>query len=69
MWYNSEDAYFDRRTTLSSTTTSTLYQNITPASTCMITLLAIYNRASIDPGLTINASTLQARKLNRWYYI
>ena len=36
--------------------------NLLPASTCIIKLIAIYNPASLDPGITLSASTLCASK-------
>ena len=34
--------------------------NLLPGTTCIIKLIAIYNPASLDPGITLSASTLYA---------
>ena len=58
MWYDSESTYLDVRTVLPRSATESIVDNLIPASECIITLRAVYNRASIDSGLTVNVSTL-----------
>ena len=43
---------------LSSDTTSVTIPNLRPSSICMLFLLAVYNPASIDSGITILGMTL-----------
>ena len=48
---------------LSSGTTSVTIHDLRPRSICMLFLLAVYNPASIDSGIAIIGSTLDAREV------
>ena len=46
-----------------STSISFTLRRLKPNSTCKLNLLAVYNPASIDPGITITQRTLQKGKI------
>ena len=58
MWYESQITYLDQRIVLQRIAKGSVVDKLIPASPCTITLFAIYNRASIDSGLTVKVSTL-----------
>ena len=43
-----------------STSTFARVSELLPGSLCLLTLVAVYNPASIDPGLTVVTKTLQS---------
>ena len=47
---------------LNSYSTTARVSGLLPESVCLLRLLAVYNPASIDPGLIITVETLRAEK-------
>ena len=50
-------AYHLTEVTMGSFATSTLITSLRPRSVCLIKLVAVYNPASIDPGMGLSART------------
>ena len=64
--HNMNDSVVAKTLNLSSTTTSVNISGLRPSSICKINLLAVFNPASIDSGITILGTTLDegTRKIN-----
>lgn len=62
LWYERENPYLKERSIASAEVHSLLFSYLKPSSRCVITVHAVYNRASIDPGVSIRARTSPARK-------
>ena len=53
-----EGDYVSKRYDLESSSTDAIASGLLPESTCLLTLFAVYNPASIDPGLQVTVETL-----------
>ena len=63
LWGGEEHYYVSRKVECqNSTSTSVIVSALLPESTCLLTLYAVYNPASLDQGITIMAETLRAAK-------
>ena len=61
-----DKTYYLTEIMIDSMQTSSTTDNLRPGSACLIKLLAVYNPASIDPGIGLSAHTQLASK--RLYY-
>lgn len=52
--------YYLMEVMLDSYVSSSQITNLQPGSTCIINLIAAYNLASLDPGISLSAQTLSA---------
>ena len=57
-------SFITKTQNLSSDTTSVTIPDIRPSSICMLFLLAVYNPASIDSGITITGTTVDEHAMN-----
>ena len=63
---HSESEYTKRKENLPFSFTSIVVGDLQPGSECVVTLVAVYNPAAIDTGITVTITTLEARK-SEWF--